>query len=234
MNQVIIASDSTTDLNAELIAKNGVKILPLGVALGGKQYIDGVNISPDEIYAHYEKTGELPKTSAVNIGDFEAFYRECAQNGDSVVLFTISASMSCTFNNARLAAEEFENVFVVDTKNLSTGGGLLLLHACDLRDAGKSAREIAEECESLTDYVDASFVIDNLEFLHKGGRCSALARFGANMLSLKPCITVRGGKMSVGKKYRGKYIATLKSYIADQIGDGSDLDLTRVFVKQHF
>ena len=230
MNQVIIASDSTTDLNAELIARHGVKILPLGVTLGEKQYVDGVDIIPEDIYAHYEKTGELPKTSAVNIGQFEEFYRACEANGDSVVIFTISASMSCTCNNARLAAEGFPNVFVVDTKNLSTGGGLLLLHACDLRDAGKSAREIAEECEGLTDYVDASFVIDNLEFLHKGGRCSALARFGANMLSLKPCIVVRGGKMSVGKKYRGKYIATLKSYIADQIGDGADIDLTRVFV----
>lgn len=230
MNQVIIASDSTTDLSPELIERNGVRILPLGVTLGEKQYTDGVDITPEDIYEHYEKTGELPKTSAVNIGQFEEFYKKCAEDGDSVVMFTISAQMSSTCNNARLAADGFENVYVVDTKNLSTGGGLLLLHACDLRAEGKSAKEIAEDCERLCDSVDASFVIDNLEFLHKGGRCSALARFGANMLSLKPCIVVRGGKMSVGKKYRGKYVATLKSYIADQIGDASDIDLTRVFV----
>ena len=230
MNQIIIASDSTTDLNAELIARYDVKILPLGVALGEAQYIDGVNITPDDIYAHYEKTGVLPKTSAVNIGQFEEFYRTCQANGDSVVMFTISAAMSSTYNNARLAASDFANVHVVDTRNLSTGGGLLLLHACDLREKGKSAEEIADECARLTDFVDASFVIDDLEFLHKGGRCSALARFGANVLSLKPCIVVRDGKMTVGKKYRGKYAATLKSYIADQIGDGTDIDLTRVFI----
>ena len=230
MNQVIIASDSTTDLSPELIMRHGVKILPLGVTLGEKQYTDGVDITPEDIYEHYEKCGELPKTSAVNIGQFEEFYQKCAQDGDSVVMFTISAEMSSTCNNARLAADGFENVYVVDTRNLSTGGGLLLLHACDMRAEGKSAKEIAAECERLCDYVDASFVIDDLEFLHKGGRCSALARFGANVLSLKPCIVVRGGKMSVGKKYRGKYIATLKSYIADQIGDASDIDLSRVFV----
>lgn len=230
MNKVIIASDSTTDLSPELIERYGVKILPLGVTLGEKQYIDGVNITPEMIYEHYEEKGELPKTSAVNIGQFQEFYRQCAEEGDSVVMFTISAQMSSTCNNARLAAEDFENVYVVDTKNLSTGGGLLLLAACDMREEGKSAREIAAECERLTDYVNASFVIDDLEFLHKGGRCSALVRFGANMLSLKPCIVVRDGKMSVGKKYRGKYLMTLKSYIADQIGDASDIDLTRVFV----
>ncbi len=228
--KVIIASDSTCDLSEQLIIDNAIEILPLGVTLGEKNYTDGVDICADDIYAHYEKTGELPKTSAVNVAGFETFFGKCTADGSSVVMFTISASMSSTYNNARLAAEEFENVHVVDTANLSTGGGLLVLAACKMAREGKSAAEIAEACRALAEYVDASFVIDNLEFLHKGGRCSALERFGANLLQLKPCISVKGGAMGVGKKYRGKFADVLKTYVADRIGDASDIELDEVFV----
>ena len=228
--KVIIASDSTCDLSPELIERYGVKILPLGVTLGENNYTDGVDVDPDMIYAHYEKTGELPKTAAVNIADFESFFGECVEAGYSVVTFTIGSAMSSTYNNARLAAESFEDVYVVDTKNLSTGGGLLVLAACDMAADGKTAREIADECAALADRVDASFVIDNLEFLHKGGRCSALAVLGANVLQLKPCIMVREGKMGVGKKYRGRFDVVLKSYINDMVGDASDIRTERIFV----
>jgi len=228
--KVLIASDSTTDLSAELIKKYDIKILPLGVNLGGKSYTDGVDIDPDFIYAYYEKNGELPKTSAANVGEFTDFFKKYTDEGYAVVMFTISETMSSTCNNARIAAEDFEDVYVVDTKNLSTGGGLLVLAAADMAAQGKTAGEIAEACEELRERVDASFVLDDLEFLYKGGRCSALAAFGANLLQLKPCIMVRDGKMGVGKKYRGKFASTLEKYIADQIGDGSDLELDRVFV----
>ncbi len=144
--------------------------------------------------------------------------------------FTISSEMSSTYNNACIAAGEFEDVYVVDTKNLSTGGGLLVLTACDMAAAGKSAREIAEACSALANRVDASFVIDNLTFLHKGGRCSALTALGANILQIKPCIVVRDGKMTVGRKYRGKFPAVLKRYITDQLEDPAAIDLDRVFV----
>ncbi len=229
-NKVIIASDSTTDLGPELIARYGIEIIPLGVNLSDKQYTDGVDINPDMIYAHYEKTGELPKTSAINIADFEDRFSELTADGASVVLFTISAEMSSTYHNGKLAAEGFPNVHVVDTRNLSTGGGLLVIRAAEMAKEGKNAEEIANACRELTPFVDASFIIDNLEFLYKGGRCSALAAFGANVLSIKPCIIVRDGKMSVGKKYRGKFASTLKKYIADQLGDASDIDLGHVFV----
>ena len=166
MNQtVIIASDSTTDLGAELIERYGIKIQPLTVNLGGELYIDGVEIDPDTIYAHYEKTGELPKTSAPNIADFEDFFKLHTEGGASMVFFNISAEMSVTYNTARLAAQEFENVYVVNSKNLSTGGGLLVVAAAEMAKAGKSAKEIAKACEELASRVDASFVIDNLEFL---------------------------------------------------------------------
>ena len=228
--RTVIASDSTCDLSPELIREYGISILPLGVALGEKQYTDGVDIDPDFIYAHYEKTGELPKTSAVNLVDFEDYFAAETAKGNGVVLFTISSDMSSTCNNARLAAEGFEDVYVVDTRNLSTGGGLLVLTAAEMAAEGKPAAEIAEVCNTLAPCVDASFIIDSLEFLYKGGRCSALAAFGANMLSLKPCILVKDGKMGVGKKYRGKFGAVLPKYVSERLGDGSDVIRGHIFV----
>lgn len=228
--KVVIASDSTCDLSAELIEKYGIHILPLGVTLGEKQFLDGVDIDPDAIYEHYEKNGELPKTAAVNIADFEAFFAKMTAENCSVVLFTISSEMSSTYHNACLAAENFEDVYVVDTRNLSTGGGLLVMTAVDMAAEGKTAEEISKACAELAPHVDASFVIDDLEFLYKGGRCSALAAFGANLLQLKPCITVRGGKMGVDKKYRGKFGAVLKTYVSDIIGDTTGIETNRVFV----
>lgn len=230
LEKIIIASDSTCDLGAELIEKYGVKILPLGVTLGEENYTDGVDIDPDMIYANYEKTGQLPKTSAVNLTDFEDFFEEYTNEGYSIVVFTISSEMSSTYHNAHLAAEDFDNVYVVDTRNLSTGGGLLVATAAEMANNGKSACEIAEECQRLVNNVDASFVIDSLEFLHKGGRCSALAAFGANLLQLKPCITVKNGKMGVSKKYRGRFDAVLSQYIDDRMNDLSDICLDKVFV----
>ncbi|MEE0840250.1 MAG: DegV family protein, partial [Acutalibacteraceae bacterium] len=203
--KLIITSDSTTDLSPELIERYNVKILPLGITLGGKTYRDGIDINPDLIYDHYNKTGELPKTSAVNIEECIDFFQPLVNEGYSIVHFSLSSEMSSTFNNCRLAAQEFEDVYVVDTKNLSTGGGLLVISASEMAEKGLEAKEIAEKCSEIAQRVDATFVIDNLEFLHKGGRCSAVAAFGANLLKLKPCIAVRSGKMGVIKKYRGKY-----------------------------
>lgn len=228
--KVIIASDSTCDLSPELIEKYDIKVFPLFVRLGENDYKDGVDVTPEDIYAHYGKTGELPKTAAVNVSDFSDFFEEATAEGAEVVVFTISALMSSTYQNARLAAEDFEGVYVVDTKNLSTGGGLLVLTAADMAASGASAAEIAAACEALTGKVDASFVIDDLEFLYKGGRCSAVERFGANLLKLKPCITVNDAKMGVGKKYRGNFADVLPKYVEDRIGDGSSVSPERVFV----
>lgn len=228
--KIIIGSDSTSDLSPELIERYSIKIVPLGVTLGEEIFTDGVDIDPEKIYAHYEKTGELPKTSAPSIADFETFFAENTAGGNEVVFFTISSDMSCTYNNARLAAEDFEGVYVIDTRNLSTGGGLLVVAAAEMAAAGERAEAIAKKCEELRERVDASFVIDNLEFLHKGGRCSAVAAFGANMLQLKPCITVSGGKMGVAKKYRGKFTKTLAEYVKDRIGNGENVVLDHVFV----
>ncbi|MBQ3507883.1 MAG: DegV family protein [Clostridia bacterium] len=229
-NKIIIASDSTCDLSPELVERYGVHILPLGVALGEKQYTDGVDIDPDFIYAHYEKTGQLPKTSAINLAVCEDFFTRLTADGSSVIFFTISSQMSSTWHNVCLAAEANERAFVVDTCNLSTGGGLLVIAAAEMAEAGMEAADIVTKCNELAPCVDASFIIDSLEFLYKGGRCSALAAFGANMLSLKPCIVVKNGKMGVGKKYRGKFGAVLPKYVSDRLGDASDVIKGHIFV----
>lgn len=230
MKKILIASDSTSDLNAALLSRYDIRILPLGVTLCDRLYTDGVDIDPDFIYKKYEESKTLPKTSAISIGDATDFFKACKKEAEAVLFFTISSQMSSTYQNVKLAASEFENVYVIDTQNLSTGGGLLVVKAAELAEGGMEAEEIASTCTEHAKCVDASFVIDSLEFLHKGGRCSAVAAFGANLLQLKPCIVVRNGKMGVSKKYRGKFGEVLKKYVAEQIGDASDIDLDRIFV----
>lgn len=229
-SKVIIASDSTCDLSPELIEKYRIKILPLLVNLGGSFYQDGVEITPDMIYKHYEETGELPTTSAANIADFQNFFDRHTSDGSSLVFFTISSGMSSTYDNACLAADAYENVHVVDTGNLSTGGGLLVLAGAQMAEEGKTAADIAASCSELAEFVDASFIVNDLKFLHKGGRCSALEALGANLLHIKPCIQVAGKTLGVGKKYRGKFSSVLQHYIANQLGDLSDIDMNRIFV----
>ncbi len=228
--KVIITSDSTTDLSPELRERFGIRLLPLQVTLGGQTFTDGVDITPEDIYVNYEKNKQLPKTAAPNLAACTEFFQQCRAEGAEVVHFTISSEMSSSCSNAKLAAEDIGGIEVVDTRNLSTGGGLLVIRAAEMAQQGASAQEIAQACRALTEKVDASFVIDNLEFLHKGGRCSALAMFGANMLQLKPCIVVKDGKMEVASKYRGKFDRILPKYITDRLGDGSGLETRHVFV----
>ena len=230
MSKIIISSDSTCDLSAELKEKYGVKIIPLGVTLGTTVYRDGIDITPDDIYAHHTKTGELPKTTASNVGECIDYFTDLTKDGDAVIHFTISSTMSSTYSNACIAASEFDNVFVVDSKNLSTGGGLLVVAAAEMAQNGMEAKAIVEELDKLADCVDASFVIDSLEYLHKGGRCSALAMLGANLLKLKPCIEVKNGSMGVGKKYRGVYGRVLQEYVDERLQNIEDIDESRVFV----
>ena len=227
---VKIICDSTTDLTPELIAKYNITVLPLNVLLGDKNFKDGVDITPDEIYDYHAKNGVLPKTAALNIADFTSAFEENSKDGNDVVCFTISSKMSATFNNARLAAEDFENVYAIDTCNLSSGGGLLVLEACKMAEEGKKGAEIKEKCDELAKHMDASFVIDSLEYLHKGGRCSAVAAFGANLLKIKPLIQVKDGTMGVAKKYRGKLESVVLEYVADKLSNPEDIDNDSIFI----
>ena len=229
--KIRITSDSTTDLGSELLERYRVAILPLSVSLGDQTFTDGVDITPDDIYANYEKNGTLPKTAAPNLDAASAFFQAQLDAGyDEIVHFTISSEMSSSYANAVLAAEEVGHVHVVDTRNLSTGGGLLVIAAAEMAAEGMEAAQIAEKCRELAPKVDASFVVNNLEFLVKGGRCSPLAAFGANVLQLKPCIVVGDGKMDVGKKYRGKFASVLPKYIHDRIDDVSEVRKNHIFI----
>lgn len=225
-----ITSDSTCDLSPELKKAYGISILPLAVAMGGKDYRDSVDLFPEDIYRHVAQGGDLPKTAAVNIGRYQDFWTPLAQEYDAVIHLNIGSALSSCYQNACLAAESFQNVYVVDSKNLSTGHGLLVLKAAELAQSGMDAADIAQVLRETVDKVHASFVPDCLEYLKKGGRCSSLAALGANLLKLKPCIEVHDGQMGVSKKYRGNFEKVLNEYISDQLEGRENVDLSRVFV----
>lgn len=221
--RITIAADSTCDLSPELIKENDIKIVPLYVNLGEKSLKDGIDIVPEDIFKYVKETNQLPKTSAIPVGEFLDIFTELKKESDAIIYFSISSGFSSSYQNACIAAEETDGVYVVDTENLSTGEGILVLKACQMVRDGKTPEEIVEIINDLRGKVDASFVIEKLDFLHKGGRCSALAHLGANLLGIKPCIEVVGGKMSVGKKYRGKYISILEKYISEKL-DNAEVD----------
>ena len=227
---VHISADSTVDLSSELVERFGITVLPMLVTLDGDTRLDGIEVVPQDLFAYTQKTGQLAKTAAQSSAYYIDRFRELTQDGGAVIHFTISASMSSAYNFACLAAEEFENVYVVDSMNLSTGIALLVLKAAEMAADGADAETIVNTVNGLRTKVDASFVVDTLEFLHKGGRCSTIAMLGANVLKLKPSIQVKEGAMDVGKKYRGRMDSVLREYVADALHDPDDIDLSRIFV----
>lgn len=228
--KTVIISDSTCDIAPEMIKERDIKIIPLTVVFGDEKHRDSIDVTPDDVYAYYKKSGQLAKTTAANIDEHDSFIKENVPAGKDAVYFSISSELSANFNNLRLATMDYDNVYIVDSRNLSTGIGLLVLLAADLADEGRSAKEIHETITSLVDNVDASFVVDTLEYLHKGGRCSSVAALGANLLKLKPLIQVKDGKMSVAKKYRGKRNDVLKEYVTEKLNDKNEIISSRIFV----
>lgn len=227
---VKIISDSTCDLSPELLKKYDIAEIPLFINMDGKTGKDGIDVTPEDIYDYVAKYGKLPTTSAVNVADYAEVFKYWHDQGYSVVHFTISSEFSSTYQNACIAAENFNNVFVVDSRNLSTGQGLLVLHGAEMAQKGHNAMEIFEQCTKLAKKVEASFVIDSLNYLYKGGRCSAVSALGANLLRLKPCIEVIDGKMDVGKKYRGKFEKVILDYVTERLTGRDDIDKTRIFI----
>ena len=230
MSEIIISCDSSCDLSKELIERYNIKVSPFSVLLGDKQYHDGVDITPDDIYEYHKKTGNLARTAAINMQESLEFFNSVRTDDTPIIFITISQKMSGTYQYASLAAKELKNVFVVDGENLSTGGGHLVIKAAELAKSGKTPEEIVEILNETKKRVNASFVIDSLEYLRKGGRCSTLAALGANLLKLKPYIEVRHGEMSVGKKYRGNFANVLKEYTAAVLADKDNIELDRVFI----
>ena len=225
-----ILSDSTCDLSAQLLEENNITLIPLTVVKNGQEFKDGVTITPAEIFAHVAAGGELCSTSANSVGEYADIFEKYAAEFDGVLLITIGSGFSSCYQNACIAAGDFDNVKVVDSMNLSTGQGLVVLEAARLAKECASLEELHEKVQAFTSKVEASFLVDKLNYLAKGGRCSAAAALGANLLNLKPCIEVRDGKMIVVKKYRGSYNKCLASYVKERLADREDLTRDILFV----
>ena len=232
INPVKVTCDSTCDLGIDIYNKYNVTVTPLWINIGDKQYKDMLNISPEQLFESVEQTGVLPKTAAVNQEEYYNTFKSFTDKGYDIVHINISSDMSACNQNANAAAKEIgdDRVFVVDSLNLSTGSGHLVVLAAELAKEGKSAAEIKQILDEKRRKLEVSFVIQTLEYLHKGGRCSAVAALGANLLKLRPCIEVIDGKMDVGKKYRGNMQKVLEQYAADRLKDRDDLDTKRIFI----
>ena len=225
-----ILSDSTCDLSQALLEQLDITIVPLTVVKGDAQFKDGVTITPAEIFAHVAAGGELCSTSANSVGEYEEQFAQYADKYDGILHINIGSGFSSCYQNACIAAEEFPNVRVVDSMNLSTGQGLVVLEAVRLAKECTSIAELHEKVQAFAEKVEASFLVDKLNYLVKGGRCSAAAALGANLLNLKPCIEVRDGKMIVVKKYRGNYAKCLATYVKERLADREDIRRDVLFV----
>lgn len=228
--KIKITSDSTCDLSQELADRYGVTIVPLYVNMDSKPLRDQVDVVPQDVFDYFDRTGELCFTSACNIGEYLDIFTELRKEYDAVIHISISSEFSSTHQNAVLAAQELDNVYVVDSRNLSSGHGYLVIHASEMAAEGMDASDIVNRLKAEVDKVDVSFILDQLEYLRKGGRCSSVAALGANLLKLKPCIEVVNGKMQVGKKYRGAFDKCVDLYIRDRLAEADKLDLSRVFL----
>lgn len=230
MARIKILSDSTCDLTPALLQKYDITLTPLTVVKDGKPFRDGVDITPADIFAHVDGGGALCSTSAVSEYEYATVFSQYAPDYDAVVQITIGSDFSACYQNACLAAQAFDNVFVVDSENLSSGQGLLVMEAARLAEAGQSGEDIARALRELAPKVEASFLVERLDYLYKGGRCSAVAALGANLLGLKPCIEVSGGKMGVCKKYRGSFESAVRQYVRERLEGREDIRPALAFV----
>ena len=225
-----ITSDSTCDLSKELVEKFNIEIIPLTVVKGDESFKDGIDIMPADIFAHVAAGGDLCSTAALSVGDYQDVFNKFAGEYDGILHINIGSGFSCSYQNACLAADDFDNVRVIDSQNLSTGQGLVVLKACELAKTCQSLDELHAQVQAFTEKVEASFLLDQLKYMVKGGRCSSAAALGANLLNLKPCIEVKNGKMSVVKKYRGNYAKCLANYVKDRLQNREDLEYGTLFV----
>lgn len=228
--KIKITADSTCDISQELASHYGVDIMPLYVNMDNQTLRDQIDIQPNDVFQYYARTGKLCFTSACNIGEYLDAFTKLRQEYDAVIHLSLSSEFSSSHQNALLAAQELENVYVFDSRNLSSGHGALVILACELVAKGLSVEQILDTLKLAVDKVDTSFIVDQLEYLHKGGRCSSVAALGANLLKLKPCIEVVDGKMQVGKKYRGHLDKCLEQYVRERLSHADALDTSRVFL----
>ncbi|MDR1159300.1 MAG: DegV family protein [Syntrophomonadaceae bacterium] len=233
MNKIILSADSTCDIGPELKEKYGVQFFNFHIQIGEKTYVDMLEITAEDIYAAWRQQGLLPKTAAVTPMDYRHFFQPWVEEGYSVIHINLGSGLSSSYQNCCLVAEEYKNVYPVDSANLSAGTGYLVVLAGEMIAAGMKAPDIQKELVAARENIEASFLLDTLEFMSAGGRCSAVTAFGANILHIKPCIEVdnkNGGSMVVGKKYRGSLEKVLTKYVEDKIGKRADLVLDHLFI----
>lgn len=224
-----ITTDSTCDLSPELLAEYGIEKIPLYVLMDGQAYQDGVDITQAEIIRHVENGGELCCTASVNIRDYIEFFKWLSPIYDAVIHINIGSQFSGCYQNATVAAQDFDNVYVIDSKNLSTGQGHIAIEAAKL-SGSLDVKSLCKYLVDLTERVESSFLIERLDYMLKGGRCSAVAALGANIFKLKPCIEIADGKMRVAKKYRGSIERCINTYVKERLADRTDIKYERIFI----
>ena len=232
-SKIILSADSTCDLNSDLLERYGIETIALPVNLGDKACLDGIDVHTPDLFAYYKETGKLPTTSAPTPAYYEDFYQKWTGEGFEVVHLSISGEMTVTPNIARMAAENFPDVYPVDSRNVSSGMGMLAVYAAELRDQGLSAAEIADKVREQSKKVRTAFVISTLLYMYKGGRCTGVQMLGANLLNLKPCIEVQDGKMGVTKKYRGNLESVVCQMITDKLTNGEKLNPSRIMIAHY-
>lgn len=225
-----ITSDSTCDLSPEIIKRYDIDLFSLYITMGGKTYRDGIDIFQDDIFRHVEEGGDISTTASLAPAVYEERFRELLKDHESIIHIDIGDKFSSSYANACMAAEKLENVYVVNSNNLSSGHGIVVLEAALMAEKNMKPVEIVDKLNDLSKRVRTSFVLDRLDYMRKGGRCSMVVELGANLLRLKPRISVINGKMGVTKKYRGSFEKCIKAYIHDQLDDRDDLILDRIFV----
>lgn len=230
MAKIKITCDSTCDLPASLYQENQVDVIPLSVTLGDKLYRDGVDITSREIFDFVDKTGTLPKTSAISMGEYLDVWKPYHEEGFDIIHVNLSSELSTSYQNACLAARELGHVWVVDSRTLSSGSGQLVLEAARMAAEGMEAPAIKEALDETRNHLDVSFVLQTLEYLQKGGRCSSVTALGARALRIRPEILVKDGGMIVGHKYRGNMEKSVLAYIRGHLEGRTDIDPRRIFV----
>jgi DegV family protein with EDD domain len=227
--KVRISADSTCDLSKEYTERHGIYIVPMCLIKDDKKYFDG-DLPNEEIFRYFEEEKKVCTTVALNPLQYLEHFERARQDCDYLIHIDIGSNFSSCHNNAKLAAEEIDNVMVLDSHNLSTGFGMIVLEAAIMAENGASPEEIKDMVASLSRRIEASFVIDTLSYLRRGGRCSALAAFGSNLMNIKPCLEVEGGVMKVGKKYRGNFESVILKYIEDRLSGRDDIDYSKIFI----
>ncbi len=228
--KVIITTESASDLAPDLLEKYNVATVPIYINIGEKSYRDGIDIDSYKLFEELVKPDSKAKTSGASEHDYRTLFSSLVGKGYQIVHISVSSLTSVSYSNALKVSNEFPNVYVFDSMNASAGMGLLVLKACELADQGLSASEIFDQLIHYRDLVETSCILDTLSYVRKGGRISAVSALGAELLNLKPMVWIREGKLSLGKKYRGKLEKVIKQYIIDRLRDRNDIDLKRVFI----